>query len=57
LLLLLVLVVLVFTAWIHRPTNATTPTSGTNTQGPLAHNNNNNSESRAAHTSTEPHAV
>jgi hypothetical protein len=26
------LLLLLFTAWIYRPTNATTPTSGTNTQ-------------------------
>jgi hypothetical protein len=26
------LLLLLFTAWIHRPTNATTPTSGTDTQ-------------------------
>jgi hypothetical protein len=33
----LLLLLLLFTAWIHRPTNATTPTSGTDTQNLVPH--------------------
>jgi hypothetical protein len=37
LVLVLLLLLLLFTAWIHRPTNATTPTSGTSTQNLVPH--------------------